>query len=515
MGEQALAALGLGGAAATATKLRERSRSRSRHHRGRSSSSSSSSSTRSRRRRGKPRGKEDIGQVIKAAVTAGAAEALRSRKQPGGWTGEKGRRVFTAAITAGGVDKFLASGSGDHGTRNILGSTAAGLLTNRFVNGSRSRSRSRSRGRGGRGRARSESRSGLKELAGAGLLTAGAKKLYDRVRSKSRGRRSSTSSSSSYDSRSPRRHNRDKKKRSSSISAYASKGLAALGLGEAADKINGKDKRHSHYDDDDGYYHRRSRDGAPPPYAGGGGYADPRDVGAPRSNAEHHHGGAVVHKGPNGLDLGPHRFGDPETDSDSDLGSSSDDERARKSAQKKTLITAGLASVATIHAAHSVYQSMEKRDTRHMAVMQGDITSEEARKQKIKVGIQDAAAIGIAALGIKGAMSEWKDMKEKRQEAAELKEKQERHKQKREARRAKLLTMGIDDRLGNSAPQLTSSSHGNGYVPPGGPTYFDGNPYHAGHSSPPPPVAPFPPYQQQQYQPPMPPPPGGPPPPRF
>lgn len=273
MGEQALAALGLGGVAAAATG-KARDHSRSRRHRGRSSSSSSRSRSRSKRSGGMPRNKDEIAQALKAAVTAGAAEAFRSRKQPGGWAGDKGKRVLTAAISAGGVDKLIDRDPNKHGTRNVLGSALAGLATNRLVNGSRSRSRSR--GRGHRGRARSESRGGLKDLAGAGLVTAAGKSIYDRFRSKSRGRRSSSSSYDSYDSRSPRRR-RDKKKRSSSISAYASKGLAALGLGEAADKLNGRDKHRSSTFDDDDYYHRASRNGAPPPYGGGGGYSDPRE----------------------------------------------------------------------------------------------------------------------------------------------------------------------------------------------------------------------------------------------
>ena len=487
MGEQALEALGLGGIAAAATG-RAREHSRSRRHRDRSSSSSRSRS-RSRRGGGKSRGKEEIAQALKAAVTAGAAEAFRSRNQPGGWGGDKAKRVLTAAISAGGVDKLIDRDPNKHGKRNVIGSALAGLATNRLVNGSRSRSRSRSRGRHAHGRARSESRSGIKELAGAGLITAAGKSLYDRVRSKSRGRRYSSSSYDSYDSRSPRRDN--KKKRSSSISAYASKGLAALGLGEAADKLNGKDKHRSAASQDD-YYHRSSRHGAPPPY-GGGGYTDPRDVGQPRSSKDN----AMVHRSADGLDLGPHRLGDPETDSDSDLGDSSDDERARKKARGKQLLTAGLATVATIHAAHNVYTSMEKRDERHKAVAEGDISLETARKEKNKARLQDAASIGIAALGIKGAVSEWKEMKVQRQEAAELREKQERHRQKREARRLKMRSMGMDDRYTGSAPAL-SSSHGTGYTP-GGPTYFDDNPYGTGrvpamsyspHAAPAPPDAP-------------------------
>jgi hypothetical protein len=493
MGEQALAALGLGGLAAAATGS-SGGHGRSHHHRDRSSSSSRS---RSRRRGGKPRGKEDLAQVIKAAVAAGAAEAFRSRHQPGGWAGDKGKRVLTAAITAGGVDKLIDRDPHKHGKRNVIGSALAGLATNRLVNGSRSRSRSRGRdyhGRDGRGRARSESRSGLKELAGAGLITAAGKSIYDKVRSKSRGRRSSSSSSDSYDSRRPRHRHDKKKKRSSSISAYASKGLAALGLGEAADKLNGKDKHRSATFDEESYHHRSSRSGAPPPYGGGGGYSDSRDVGQPRSGENN-----PVHRDANGVELGPRHFGDPETDSDSDLGDSSDDDRARRKARGSQLITAGLATVATIHAAHGVAKSMEARDERHKAVAVGDISPEQARREKNKARLQDAASISIAALGIKGAVSEWKEMKEKRQEALKLKEKQQRHRAKREARRLKLHSMGLPDRDTDSAPTL--SPQPSAFSSPG-PTYYDDNPYGTARL----PAAPY--YPQFASPPPQPPPPG-------
>ena len=94
----------------------------------------------------------------------------------------------------------------------------------------------------------------------------------------------------------------------------------------------------------------------------------------------------------------------------------------------KEWLTAGLAAVATIHAAHGVYSSMEARDKRAMEVMKGEISPEEARKKKNKARVQDAAAIGIAALGIKGAYSEWQEVQEQAKEMDELKKaRAERH----------------------------------------------------------------------------------------
>jgi hypothetical protein len=71
----------------------------------------------------------------------------------------------------------------------------------------------------------------------------------------------------------------------------------------------------------------------------------------------------------------------------------------------KQFLTAGLATVATIHAANNVYQSIEKRKARNKLVESGKMTEEEAKKLKSKALLQDAASVGIALLGIKGAVS--------------------------------------------------------------------------------------------------------------
>ena len=50
--------------------------------------------------RSKSHGREQLTQALKAAVLSGAAEAFRARKEPGGWGGDKGKRVLTAAFAA-------------------------------------------------------------------------------------------------------------------------------------------------------------------------------------------------------------------------------------------------------------------------------------------------------------------------------------------------------------------------------------------------------------------------------
>ena len=462
MSEQALAAIGLGSLAGNAADNQQgRSRNRSRGGYDRRQRSSSSDYSRSRSRGGKDDKQKKIEQAVKAALTAGAVEAFRSRKDPGGWGGDKGRRVLTAAIGAGGIDGLADKDPNKKGTTNTIQAVLGGLVTNKLVNGSRNRSQSRG---GGRDRSQSRGRGGGgggggggtgTALAGAGLAAAAGKALYDRYekRDKSRGRGRRDSSESSYDSRSPPRN-----KRSKSVTDYVrggmNKGMAALGLGEKQDDRGSRDNRVSRRGDDDGY----SQQGGARLRGGGG---EEKRGGSSSSSSK----------------------------SSEDEISSSEDERRVKKMKGKEYLTAGLASVATIHAAHSVYQSMENRDKRHKEVAEGKMSPEEAKKKKNKARLQDAASIGIAALGIKGAFSEWKEMKEMRDETIEYDHKRlERH-EKRLKKRGSTNDGGSNGSYRNSEPNL-GKGYQNGYG--SGPRYQDGNPYSSSGALPPPPMGPPP-----------------------
>jgi hypothetical protein len=159
-------------------------------------------------------------QVATATLLTGAAEAWRSRNEPGGMTGPKGRRIATAALSAAGIDAFLDKNPDEKSKRHIVESVIGGLVTSRLANGPRDRSdtrrrshsrngygdRSHSRSRFGRSQSRgpddSQSRRGsdLKDLAAFGGIAAAGKFFYNRVRSKFRGRHRSRSYSSSEDS---------------------------------------------------------------------------------------------------------------------------------------------------------------------------------------------------------------------------------------------------------------------------------------------------------------------------
>ncbi|KAL8837228.1 MAG: hypothetical protein Q9170_002601 [Blastenia crenularia] len=125
------------------------------------------------------------------------------------------------------------------------------------------------------------------------------------------------------------------------------------------------------------------------------------------------------------------------SDSSSDVISSSEEDRRQKKMKGKEFLTAGLAAVATIHAAHGLYSSMGARDKRHAEVASGEMKPEEAARLRRKAHLQDAAAIGIAALGIKGAYSEWQEVQESRKEVIQQKSERQKRHEKREKKKNK------------------------------------------------------------------------------
>ncbi|KAK8088602.1 hypothetical protein PG997_003563 [Apiospora hydei] len=417
--------------------------------------------------------------AAKASLVAGAAEAFRVAREPGGWKGEKMKRIVTAAAGAATID---AAHNPDHDSkRHLIESVIGGLVGNRVLNGSRkdieedrktgrsrSRSRARSESRGGGG-------NGLAALATAGLGALGAKKLLDKGddsrESRSRGRRGSVDSfDSRYDSRPGSKDRR--RSRSRSVVDGARRSLAKLGLGSAP----AEDK-----DDFDDTRSRRSRRRSPDAYdddytsrgymRGGRGpddyYDDDRSTARRRSRSRSHT-----------------RGGRSGSVSSSDLGDSDDDEKTAKKMRGKQMVTTGLATVATIHAAHNVYQSMEKRNARHKAVKEGRLTPMEAKKLKSKAIMQDAASVGIAAMGIKGAISEMKEAREQGQQVKEWNQ----EKQRRHERRMERLKRANNSHYGRSRDddwRSSASPRESRYDDDYGPRYSDGNPYAATLPAPP------------------------------
>ncbi|KAF2691101.1 hypothetical protein K458DRAFT_412413 [Lentithecium fluviatile CBS 122367] len=155
-------------------------------------------------------------------------------------------------------------------------------------------------------------------------------------------------------------------------------------------------------------------------------------------------------------------------------------EERRKKLRGKELLTAGLATVATIHAAHGVYTSMEASEKRRKLVAEGEMTPEEARKRKSKNMLQDAAAVGIAALGIKSAFSEWKEMNEQRHSVKELEQRRRKRRKQRERREKEARQNALVSQNGMANPYAYPVA-ANAYPT----SYADANPYGA---VPPPPI---------------------------
>jgi hypothetical protein len=209
----------------------------------------------------------------------------------------------------------------------------------------------------------------------------------------------------------PRRPGRPRygPRKASSMDGLKERGLAAAGGGAAAGALIPYRNKHDNYSDSEGSVPPRSRVRA-------------------KSTSGRSHASRRRRRGSSSSS----------SSDTSSLGSSTDEEKQIHKMQRKKWITGALASIATIHAAQKVYKSIENHDKRIIDVQQGKMSPEEAHKKARSARWQDAAAIGIAALGIRGAISEWNEVSEEHAQHKELMEMKEQHHRKRlEAERRK------------------------------------------------------------------------------
>ncbi|KAH7385606.1 hypothetical protein BKA66DRAFT_511447 [Pyrenochaeta sp. MPI-SDFR-AT-0127] len=393
------------------------------------------SRSRSRSRGG--RKSEKWEQAAKAAIVAGAVEAFRSRNVPGAWTGAKGQRVATAALGAAGIDGLIDRDPEKHEKRHVAESALGGLVASRLANGSRSQSRARGRD-GSRSPSRTRSRS---------------RSIFGRSRSRGRS------------------HSRDGEKEGggNGIAKLAGTG-AVVAAGKALyDRMRSKSRsrrERSRSSSADSFV--PSRRGNRRSYSRG---RDRRLAAAGGASA-----GALTAQGAGDRDRS-------RRSSSSDSDSTTDMEQKRKKLRGKELLTAGLATVATIHAAHGVYSSMVASEKRRKLVSEGEMSPEEARKRKSKNMLQDAAAVGIAALGIKSAYSEWKEMNEQRHSVKELETRRRKRRKQRERREKEARQNALGGMNGVMANPYAYPAAANQPYPPT--AYADSNPYSA---MPPPPM---------------------------
>lgn len=90
-------------------------------------------------------------QTATAAFNAAAVEAMRVRKQPGAWNGQKGARVATAALGAAMTDRatneIRDDDDEDNGKREMIENTIGGLLAGRLVHGSLDKLKGKNKGK--------------------------------------------------------------------------------------------------------------------------------------------------------------------------------------------------------------------------------------------------------------------------------------------------------------------------------------------------------------------------------
>lgn len=196
----------------------------------------------------------------------------------------------------------------------------------------------------------------------------------------------------------------------------------------------------------------------------GGGYR--RDVGGYGSDSE----GSVPPRGRRARAKSAvnrwrdHSSSSSSTSSSSQLGSSTDEEHEMRKMRRKKWLAAGFATIATVHAGSKIYNNVQAHDKRVLSVARGELSPEDAHKQARKSRWQDAAAIGLAALGVKGAFSEWKEMAEEHEKHRELCEQHEamhkkrlEHQRKKKARESGGYYKGRDGQWYFDGPALQDS----------------------------------------------------------
>ena len=207
--------------------------------------------------------------------------------------------------------------------------------------------------------------------------------------------------------------------------------MAKLGLSQPKNENRGRDRGSRYESEDDRDYRTRPR---------GGGAEEPERPSRSSSSSS--------------------------SSSDTDSYDSDKEIKKQKQLKRRSVITAGLASVATIHAVANVHGSMEKAKERHKKVASGKMSAETAKKKQSKALMQDALAVGIAGIGIKSAFSEIKELKEGREEYHKA---CKRFEEKREHRRLKQSQEGTSDGRNDDDRRYTADD---------GPTYYyDDNPY--------------------------------------
>ena len=100
----------------------------------------------------------------------------------------------------------------------------------------------------------------------------------------------------------------------------------------------------------------------------------------------------------------------------------SEEERTRKKLRNKEILAATFATITSVAAVTSIYQSLDDQQKRREKLRRGELTPEEARKQKNKSIMFDLVNVGSAALGVNSAVNGWKRMQAQKLETQKARE---------------------------------------------------------------------------------------------
>lgn len=116
------------------------------------------------------------------------------------------------------------------------------------------------------------------------------------------------------------------------------------------------------------------------------------------------------------------RRGSRGRDAETESVNTVDLEEKYKKTQSKQLLNTAFVSIAALSTARSAYNSFSAHKQRRQQILEGKMSTEDARKTARMNALKDAAALAVIAVGIKSAYAEWKSVRKMHQERQQLDE---------------------------------------------------------------------------------------------
>ena len=111
---------------------------------------------------------------------------------------------------------------------------------------------------------------------------------------------------------------------------------------------------------------------------------------------------------------------------------SENEEKELKAQKKRNMIMTGLATVATVHAAGNLWGTVQASEARHKALRKGEISEHEAKKERMKHAVNDAASLALLGFTAKGLKARWEGTTKQRKDITKKRRiREERRQQER------------------------------------------------------------------------------------